>query len=165
MKTEKYTEDLIKKFFEGKTSNEEENELWLYFSGKHIPDHLKQHKKFFSYYSNDFMKEVEEVKLPLIKNTLNKDQRRIRAIAILAVAAILIFAIIFPFIKSSGDRFDPYENSYMLVNGKKIYDIELIKQQEKDIREMSAKREKEYQKIYVESSLKKNELQNIMMLK
>jgi hypothetical protein len=166
MKTEDtYIENLIKKFFEGKTSNGEEKELSLYFSGENIPDHLKQHKGFFLYYGNGFMREVEEIKRPLVKNTLKRRWVKIRTIAALTVAAIFVFAIIFPFVKLSGDHFNPYAGSYMLVNGEKIYNLELIKQQEKEIRMMIAARESEYREIYSQSELKKNELKNIMRLK
>lgn len=167
MKTENtYIEHLIEKFFEGKTSNGEEKELWLYFSSENIPDHLKRHREFFLYYGNGFMIELGEIKRLSMKEDTQKKRRTkiMTTIAVSTVAAILIFAIVSPFAIPFGKRFDPYEGSYMVVNGERIYDIDLIKQQEKEIREMTATRQKEYQEIYTQSESRKNELRNIMMV-
>lgn len=167
MKTEiTHIEELIEKFFEGKTSNREEKKLWSYFSGEDIPDHLKQHKSFFLYYGNGFMTEVEGIKQSSMENPLKRGRVKVMTIAVSTVAAVLILAVISPvFYKPSGDRFDPYEGSYMLVNGEKIYNLELIKQQAKEIQMMAATREKEYREIYSQSESKRNELQDIMMIK
>lgn len=159
-----YIEGLIEKFFEGKTSNKEEKVLWSYFSGEHIPDHLMQHKAFFLYYSHGFMTEVTGVKQSLTKHRMKGGRIRMMVMGISAVVAVLIFALVFFFFESPGERFDSYNGSYMLVDGEKVYDIELIRQQEGEIREMSASRDKEYQEIYVQSVSRKNELRNIMMV-
>lgn len=165
MKTESTSiENLIEQFFKGKTSNQEERELWLYFSGENIPEHLKQYQEFFMYYSHDFMTELGASKQLLMKNTQKRGGARAMMITASAVAAILVFAII-PLFRSSGDRFDPYEGSYMIANGERIYDIELIQRQEKEIREMASLREKEYREIYAQSESRENELRDIMMIK
>lgn len=145
-------EYLIGKFFEGKTSNDEEKELWLYFSGDNIPDHLEQYREFFLYYNDGLTKELGKRNPVLIRHNRKTERARIRRIiTVAAVAAILVFAVIFTFTKSSVDGFEPYEGSYMVINGEKIYDIELIKQQEKEIYEMVAAREKEYRDLYTRS--------------
>ena len=147
-----YMEYLIGKFFEGKTSNDEEKELWLYFSGDNIPDHLEQYREFFLYYNDGLTKELGKRNPVLIRHNRKTERARIRRIiTVAAVAAILVFAVIFTFTKSSVDGFEPYEGSYMVINGEKIYDIELIKQQEKEIYEMVAAREKEYRDLYTRS--------------
>ncbi len=147
-----YMEYLIGKFFEGKTSNDEEKELWLYFSGNNIPDHLEQYREFFLYYNDGLTKELGKRNPVLIRHNRKTERARIRRIiTVAAVAAILVFAVIFTFTKSSVDGFEPYEGSYMVINGEKIYDIELIKQQEKEIYEMVAAREKEYRDLYTRS--------------
>lgn len=157
MKNEhRHMENLIGKFFEGKTSNDEEKELWLYFSGDNIPDHLQEYREFFSYYRQDFMTEIGNIKPVLIQDKRKTKRARIgRIITVAAVAAILVFAVIFTFTKSSVNGFEPYEGSYMVINGEKIYDIELIKQQEKEIYEMVAAREKEYRDLYTRSEKRK----------
>lgn len=147
-----YMEYLIGKFFEGKTSNDEEKELWLYFSGDNIPDHLEQYREFFLYYNDGLTKELGKRNPVLLRHNRKTERARIRRIiTVAAVAAILVFAVIFTFTKSSVDGFEPYEGSYMVINGEKIYDIELIKQQEKEIYEMVAAREKEYRDLYTRS--------------
>lgn len=147
-----YMEYLIGKFFEGKTSNDEEKELWLYFSGNNIPDHLEQYREFFLYYNDGLTKELGKRNPVLIRHNRKTERARIRRIiTVAAVAAILVFAVIFTFTKSSVYGFEPYEGSYMVINGEKIYDIELIKQQEKEIYEMVAAREKEYRDLYTRS--------------
>lgn len=166
MKTESTSiENLIELFFKGKTSNQEERELWLYFSGENIPEHLKQYREFFIYYSHDFMTELGTTKQLLMKNTKKRGGARAMMITASAVAAILVFVIIIPLVRSSGDCFDSYEGSYMIANGERIYDVELIQRQEKEIREMASLREKEYREIYAQSESRENELRDIMMIK
>ena len=49
MKTEEYKsiEDLLDRFFEGQTSNEEERVLYKFFARPDIPAHLERYREVF----------------------------------------------------------------------------------------------------------------------
>ena len=80
MKTEEYKsiEDLLDRFFEGRTSNEEERVLYEFFARPDIPAHLERYREVFGYFESgialDFS-ETPELRLPA-KESSNK--RKIR---------------------------------------------------------------------------------------
>ena len=69
MKTEEYKsiEDLLDRFFEGQTSNEEERVLYEFFARPDIPAHLERSREVFGYFESgialDFS-ETPELRLP-----------------------------------------------------------------------------------------------------
>ena len=70
MKTEEYKsiEDLLDRFFEGQTSNEEEQVLYEFFARPDIPAHLERYREVFGYFESgialDFS-ETPELRLPV----------------------------------------------------------------------------------------------------
>ena len=76
MKTEEYKsiEDLLDRFFEGRTSNEEERVLYEFFARPDIPAHLERYREVFGYFESgialDFS-ETPELRLPA-KESSNK---------------------------------------------------------------------------------------------
>ena len=70
MKTEEYKsiEDLLDRFFEGQTSNEEERVLYKFFARPDIPAHLERYREVFGYFESgialDFS-ETPELRLPV----------------------------------------------------------------------------------------------------
>lgn len=49
----KYIEELTELFFEGATSNSQENELYVFFkNAKDLPEHLAPYKRMFGYFEN-----------------------------------------------------------------------------------------------------------------
>ena len=77
MKTEEYKsiEDLLDRFFEGQTSNEEERVLYEFFARPDIPAHLERYREVFGYFESgialDFS-ETPELRLPLRKFLINE---------------------------------------------------------------------------------------------
>ena len=73
MKTEEYKsiEDLLDRFFEGQTSNEEERVLYEFFARPDIPAHLERYREVFGYFESgialDFS-ETPELRLPVKEN-------------------------------------------------------------------------------------------------
>ena len=158
----KYIESLAHKFFEGKTSNMEEKELWQYFSGEDITCELEEYKDLFRYFGSKFIEELKsETTTCAVHVHQKKRQMKIAWIILSSVAAALILLMILP----RFNRFDPYEGSYMITNGNKFYNTELIKEQEREIRRMAAEKEKEYRQIYEQSEIKTNEIRDILMVK
>jgi len=157
-----YIESLVHKFFEGKTSNMEEKELWLYFSSDEIPSELQEYQDLFRYFGGEFIEDLKRETLPVQFVPLRKRELMKTVWIILSsVAAALILLMVSPHFNG----FDPYEGSYMITNGNKFYNTKLIKEQEREIRKMAAEREREYSNIYEQSEIKTNEIRDIQMAK
>ena len=56
----KHIEKLLKRFFEGQTSNDEEQRLYEFFAGNDIPEHLIQYKPVFAYFNEGIKEELNE---------------------------------------------------------------------------------------------------------
>ena len=150
--TNKYEhiEPLLERFFEGLTSNEEEQKLYEFFAGCDVPEHLLRYKKVFTYFDidlnselhmdeatsevddeafdeNDIMfaedleKELFEPEAPVRKIQYGKWMLWAGV-----AASLLILILLNPF--GFGNKpFDPYEGSYIVRNGVRITDPETIR--------------------------------------
>lgn len=77
-------EQLLDKYFEGKTTLQEENDLKKYFSQAFVPTHLEQYKAMFTYFSQSKEEKMEtEIKLP-------KENKKIIWYKYVGIAAILV---------------------------------------------------------------------------
>ena len=119
MKTEEYKsiEDLLDRFFEGQTSNEEERVLYKFFARPDIPAHLERYREVFGYFESgialDFS-ETPELRLPAKEISY---KRKIGwAIAVCVAASLLLFLVNTVFMNQNAS-FNPYEGSYIVRNG------------------------------------------------
>ena len=55
-----YIEKLLKRFFEGQTSNDEEQRLYDFFAGDDVPEHLIQYKPVFVYFDEGIKEEFSK---------------------------------------------------------------------------------------------------------
>ncbi len=111
MKTEEYKsiEDLLDRFFEGQTSNEEERVLYEFFARPDIPAHLERYREVFGYFESgialDFS-ETPELRLPAKEISY---KRKIGwAIAVCVAASLLLFLVNTVFMNQNAS-FNPYE--------------------------------------------------------
>ena len=116
MKTEEYKsiEDLLDRFFEGQTSNEEERVLYEFFARPDIPAHLERYREVFGYFESgialDFS-ETPELRLPAKEISY---KRKIGwAIAVCVAASLLLFLVNTVFMNQNAS-FNPYEGSYIV---------------------------------------------------
>lgn len=161
----KYIEELLERFFEGETSNVEEQFLYRFFSGKDVPEHLLSYKPVFTYFESGLKNELTENVTPV---------RRIRKskwIVWSGIAAVLLALVLLTplYIQKP---FDPFEGSYIVRNGVRITDPEIIRpqleatvqqvlQQEEKMKGIAAKlMEKENSPLSIEEQiqLQKNEI-------
>ena len=150
--TNKYEhiETLLEKFFEGRTSNLEEQKLYEFFAGYDVPEHLLRYKKVFAYFDLGLNNElyVEETASEDTNETFDKNDtffaedlenelreedapvRNIRYgqwILWAGVAASLLVLILLNPLGFGNKTFDPYEGSYIVRNGVRITDPETIR--------------------------------------
>jgi len=123
-----HIEELIERFFEGVTSNEEESELSLFFSEEMIPPELLPYKPIFTYFETRLEQECRHLSpMFLISDRMVRLRRRLLLSG--AAACLLIFLSIaaLRFIGNGNDNFDPYEGSFIVKNGVKITDLNQIR--------------------------------------
>ena len=112
----KYIEDLLERFFEGETSNAEEQELYQFFARPDLPEHLKPYQPVFGYFETGIVREVSGTetvkparKAPFVKRYL------FAGIAI--AASLLLLFVLNNRTDKAEDDFNPYAGSYIIRNG------------------------------------------------
>ncbi|MCC8199909.1 MAG: hypothetical protein LIP06_15440 [Tannerellaceae bacterium] len=120
------TEELIRRFFDGETTNREEQELYRFFSQKEIPAHLESYREVFRYFETDLAEEITENKRMVFTSGYTEKLEK-WLVTLTAVAAAILFLIVGKNYLASGDTFDPYEGSYIMENGVKITDPDRIR--------------------------------------
>ena len=146
----KRIEELLERFFDGSTSNEQEQELSLFFSGNAIPQHLISYKPLFAYFNTELEQELlcidsESVELDMkqydmaeneslsyrinLRRRLPSKTGALRRLLTSCVAALfLVFICVTSYnIISSNNTFDPYEGSFIIRDGVKITDLSQIR--------------------------------------
>ena len=126
-----YIKTLLERFFEGQTSNEEEQQLYLFFSSEKLPEEWARYKPVFTYFESGLANELEvgtgpklhkqAIKLPVVK------KRQWVWGSIAASVALILFSSVF-FLDLIAPT-DPYKGSYIVRNGVRITDLKLIKPQ------------------------------------
>jgi hypothetical protein len=119
----KHIEELLERFFEGETSNEEEQAIYQYFTQEDIPEHLRRYKPVFACFETGIAEAFEQPK-PVVALPQRKSRRMIWA-SIAASFLILLASSLFFLQKNAS--FNPYEGSYIIRNGERITDINRIR--------------------------------------
>ena len=128
----KKIEELIERFFEGQTSNEEERELYDFFSNDNLPDFLLPHRQIFAYFESEIKEEDAVSKLSLNANNTNsrkyytvEKNKNIKIWASIAASILLLISFgIYHFAQEK--EYNPYEGSYIIRNGVKITDPKIV---------------------------------------
>lgn len=132
MKTEenKQIEELLERFFEGRTSNEEERALYDFFARADLPPGLESYKELFGYFEKGIAVEFREMpELTLPSETSSPNKRKIGWAVVLVVAASILALLVNTFLSSREDPFNPYEGSFIVHNGQHITDPERIQRE------------------------------------
>ena len=129
MNTEEYKRiaDLLDRFFEGQTSNEEERALYAFFSRTDVPAEWERYKALFAYFENGIASEIEAAREAGRAPGGSRGGRIVWwSVAVGVAASLLLLVGLLLFERESSD-FDPYEGSYIVRNGQVIVDMECIR--------------------------------------
>lgn len=161
------TEVLIERFFEGQTSNAEEQYLYDFFAGADIPAHLLPYKPVFAYFDAGLQAECEGQTAPVHRISDKKKSAYTKWMLLGTAAAAVLLAFLLLNLFSIGEKsFDPYEGSFIIRNGVRITDPEVIRpeleatiqyvmQQQEEAKQLVAKtKEAEQQFISVEEQIR-----------
>ena len=129
----KYIETLLERFFEGQTSNEEEQQLYLFFKQEDIPEELTQYKQVIKYFESGLVEELKSAKETHEDKNVRRETKYLFVAkkwwfvwgSVAASILIILFSTLFFF-----DNFEsahPYKGSYIIRNGVRITNIDLIK--------------------------------------
>jgi len=121
-----HIEELIQAFFDGKTSNKEEMELYSFFSGDNIPEHLQSYIPVFQFFETG----IERVNNNESTKEFKKSTPQMRHWSIwvgIAASFLLLVTVFSKIVQSNNDSFDPYEGSYIIRNGVIITDMDVIR--------------------------------------
>lgn len=117
MKPNEYTyiEELIERFFEGDTSNAEEQKLYKFFARPDLPEQLEPYRKVFCYFESGIVAETAEPKAPrpVHKNAFAKRWLFISV----AIAASFLLLFVLNNRREAAEDFNPYAGSYIIRNG------------------------------------------------
>ncbi|MCD7978236.1 MAG: hypothetical protein LUG51_14185 [Tannerellaceae bacterium] len=123
-----YIEKLIDRFFEGETTNQEEEQLYRFFSQQEIPAHLESYRKVFHYLETDLKTEIHE-KEGTVSKLNRKEPVEKWLVTLTAVAAVILLLIVGKTYFTGAEDFDPYEGSYIVENGIRITDPQRISEE------------------------------------
>ena len=119
-----WIEELIERFFDGQTSNEEERNLYAFFSSKNVPEHLLPYRPVFAYFETGIKEEPEHREI-VLKTKQSFWKKKISIwMSVAASLLILISLGIYHFAREK--NFNPYEGSYIIRNGVKITDPKIV---------------------------------------
>lgn len=144
-------EKWIERFLQGETTNEEELELYRFFANKDVPPRLDKYRKMFGWYANG-MKDP----LPKAKSH-HATIKRLHPIWLkLSIAAIVVLAcgisLHLYFNQNTLPDYSCYEGSYIIRNGKKITDLNVIMPELQ-----KTMKEAEQKEAYINRSMKRAE--------
>jgi uncharacterized membrane protein YvbJ len=156
----KHIEELMDRFFEGRTSNEEERELYAFFSHEDIPEHLQKFKPVFAYFETGIDKEFNQ---PEIVQTTRFQPNKKNILLWAGVAASLLILVSIRFFSVTNIQdFDPYEGSYIIRNGVKITDPEIVRPEIEKTWQMAMLQQAEYEQLIQKMSNPENPYLQIM---
>jgi hypothetical protein len=119
----------LDRFFEGQTSNEEEKQLYLFFQQEFLPEELEQYRPIIRYFESGLADELgvqHDPKKQQATKKLSFVKKRLLIWSSIAASFLIILSSTL-FIFRNTDAFDPYQGSYIIRNGVRITDLNLIK--------------------------------------
>ena len=164
-KEHEHINTLLERFFDGLTSNDEERELYRFFKQDDIPEAFAQYSPVIKYLSDGLARELE----PSLTSHSRSDgsavvstARRKRWIKWGSIAASFLF-IVFTSLYFLRTEADPFEGSYIIRNGVKITDLDLIRPElEATIEKVMKQQQEKEQLILPENSVEMQIFQQML---
>lgn len=114
---------LVERFLEGRTTNSEEQLLYEWFATADVPAEWADLKAMFAWYA-DGMPEREEQPTAVVAL---HPHRRLLGIAFTTVSIAAVLAIVLCVVLNLNSSVDIYEGSYIISEGVRYDDLDLIK--------------------------------------
>lgn len=138
---QKHIEDLLERFFDGQTSNAEEQELYAFFNSPGVPEALRSYQSVFAYFETGIKEEFSGQPAEAGRTSLKSSGKFWLWIGI-GVAVSLLFFLVYSQDFDRPASFNPYEGSYIVRNGVRITDMkEILPELEYSLREVKLQQE------------------------
>ena len=130
MKTREEIAILVEKFLDGKTSNQEEQMLYDWFSANDVSEEWQPLKEMFAWYADGMPEKGEEektAKRPQKRGvSLQRPRRVIRWISVGVSIAAMVAVVLIATLRPRQSEFNIYEGSYIVEAGVRNDDIASI---------------------------------------
>ncbi|WP_455592609.1 hypothetical protein [Bacteroides sp.] len=113
-------EELVNKYFEGKTTCEEERQLRQYFTEGMVPEHLEVYRPMFAFFNKENQKHNAAAPAQTIRK-VSFHRRLIYGFSGLAACMLIILAI-----AGIARYFNPTPESYVIIDGECYTNAELV---------------------------------------
>ncbi|MDF9828746.1 hypothetical protein [Parabacteroides sp. PF5-6] len=123
----KHIEELLERFFEGQTSNAEEQELYIFFGSDDLPEHLAPYKPVFGYFETGLMEEIQSSSEKQASVKPLPLRRKVLMVLTSVAAVVLAFFLLQPLFTHQNEEPDPFEGSFIVRNGERIDDLDQIR--------------------------------------
>ncbi len=142
-----YIEKLLERFFEGETTNVEEQELYAFFARPDLPERLDAYRPVFGYFETEIVKEVEEMQKTSkpVRNIPFFKRRLWTGIAV--AASLLLFLFLNRGDSGQEDEFNPYAGSYIIRNGVKTEIPEAVARELDEVIRQAEKKQYEKERL------------------
>lgn len=138
---QKHIEDLLERFFDGQTSNVEEQELYAFFNSPGVPEALQSYQSVFAYFETGIKEEFSGQPDEAGRTSLKSSGKFWLWIGT-GVAVSLLFFLVYSLGFDRPASFNPYEGSYIVRNGVRITDMkEILPELEYSLREVKLQQE------------------------
>ena len=116
---------LLERFFEGQTSIKEEQELYRFFMRDDIPEEWVRYKPLIKYFESGL---ADELRSSVVVQPEIRTSKRKRRIVWGGIAASFLLALCSSlYFLATREAPDPFEGSYIIRNGVRITDLNLIR--------------------------------------
>ena len=141
-----WIEKEIERFFEGESSNEEEQELFDFFSSENVPEHLLPYRPIFAYFKTGIAEETISQKI--IPATIKSSQKRKIRVWTGIAASFLIFTLCGTYYLNRKKDLNLYEGSYIVLNGVKITNPRIVIPEIKKSLLLAQQQEAEFDRLF-----------------
>lgn len=130
MKTREEIANLVEKFLDGKTTNQEEQMLYDWFSANDVSEEWQPLKEMFAWYADGMPEEQIELSEELQPQkrgvSLRRPRRVIRWISVGVSIAAMVAVVLIATLRPRQSEFNIYEGSYIVEAGVRNDDIASI---------------------------------------
>ena len=141
MDIDKRMEELTGKFLDGATNNDEEQALYEYYAGNGVARHLKKYEQMFRWYAGGMVEQLPQRR---------KAHHRLAWTGLGVAASVLLLFGAGMYCRQNIEEqrmHAMYEGSYIVRNGKKITDLNVIMPELKRIENATENRRQKYKSI------------------
>lgn len=164
--TKENVEQIINRFMNGETSNEEETALFKFFQNEVVPEHLRVYKPMFAYLAGGMKdedlpgknKSSEVVSIETASKSMRLSGYWRRFIIPLAagVAACFIGVAVFTHYEQRQNLYNSYSGSYVIDHGRRLSDIHVIMPTLKSIEAQADQAEAQHQAAQITHNVLKD---------